>query len=200
MSSITSPGHLSLSCLDGTWNLRDFEGQALINALCMSVSWRSVIWKSLSAGSLTATSGNLLHGLHPPLRWWTISWPGLLSKDCSQEFICKYTNFILILEIKTYKCFIPPSFSCFILSWRMIKMTIDHTCGKGMAIKLNSGRKNRTEMRLPCRERGTHKKNMAILWINKNFSISLHIERTEKSEPERCGAGRIATSADFKPQ
>lgn len=31
----TSPGHLSLPCLDGTWNLRDFEGQeqALINAL-----------------------------------------------------------------------------------------------------------------------------------------------------------------------
>lgn len=47
---------------------------------------------------------------------------------------------------------------------------------------------------------GRTKKNMAILWINKNFSISLHIERTEKSEPERCGTGRIATSADFKPQ
>ena len=115
MSSITSPGHLSLSCLDGTWNLRDFEGQAqaLINALCMSVSWRSVIWKSRSAGSLTATSGNLLHGLHPPLRWWTISWPGLLSKDCGQEFICKNTTIILIWEIKTYNCF-APSFSCFL--------------------------------------------------------------------------------------
>ena len=34
------PGHLSLSCLDGTWNLRDFESQAqaLINAFNMSTS------------------------------------------------------------------------------------------------------------------------------------------------------------------
>ena len=70
--------------------------------------------------------------------------------------------------------------------------------GNGNIAKQRTEKQNRNAIAMPWKR--DPQKNMAILWINKNFSISLHIERTEKSEPERCGAGRIATSADFKPQ